>query len=141
MNENRKVFVYQITSRKLDFNFIAMLKILSRELSETGIKLRGCRFIPRTVMKDLYKGEINCYFILLDNPLPTPVFIIKDYDNYIERPCAIIQMQEFEATWKKKSKNKDHILYGSFGAAESFITHYAESIINNLNKLKLCKKV
>ena len=61
-------------------------------------------------------------------------------DSYFARPFAIIQINEFEVKWKKNSKNRDHILYGSFGS-EPFISHYAESIINNLNKLNLCKKI
>ena len=139
MNEdrNRKIFVYSITSRQLGFDFNEMFRILVRE---TGLELRGCRFIPRTVMKNWHDTGINCYFILLDNPLPTPMYIMKHHDNFITRPYTIVQTNEFEVTWKKKSKNKDHILFGTFGS-DSFITHYAESIIENLNKLKLCKEV
>jgi hypothetical protein len=56
------------------------------------------------------------------------------------RPYAIIQIAEFTVTWKKNSKNREHILHSSFGS-ESFIGHYAESIIKNLNKLELCKEI
>ena len=134
---NRKVFVYSITSMGPSFDIYAMLSLLMKEYGE----LNGCSFIPRQRVKDWcnLNSGFNYYFILLDNPLPTPIHIMGK-NSYFTRPFAIIQINEFEVKWKKNSKNKDHILYGSFGS-ESFISHYAESIINNLNKLNLCKKI
>ena len=134
---NRKVFVYSITSRGPGFGIHTMFSLLMKEYNE----LIGCSFIPRQRVKDwcCLNSGFNYYFILLDNPLPTPIHIMEK-DNYFNRPFAIILINEFEVNWKKRSKNKDHILYSSFGS-ESFINHYAESIINNLNKLNLCKKI